>query len=43
MELTEDGGTPRRFRAGDTFVLRPGFVGTWETIETVRKLWVAVS
>lgn len=41
--LTEDGGIPRRFSAGDTFVLRPGFVGTWQTLETVRKLWVAVS
>lgn len=41
--LTEDGGTPQRFTAGDTFVMRPGFVGTWETVETVRKLWVIVS
>ncbi len=41
--LTEDGGQPRRFSAGDTFVMRPGFVGTWETVETVRKLWVIVS
>jgi uncharacterized protein len=43
MELTEDGKTPCRFVAGDTFVMRPGFVGTWRTIETVRKLWVVVS
>ncbi|MBB3237428.1 cupin domain-containing protein [Phyllobacterium endophyticum] len=43
MELTEDGKEPRRFAAGDTFILRPGFVGTWRTIETVRKLWVIVS
>jgi uncharacterized cupin superfamily protein len=43
MELSEDGAEPRRFVAGDTFVMRPGFVGTWRTIETVRKLWVIVS
>lgn len=41
--LTEEGGAARRFTAGDTFVMRPGFVGTWETVETVRKLWVTVS
>lgn len=41
--ITEEGGEPHRFTAGDTFVMRPGFVGTWETIETVRKLWVIVA
>lgn len=41
--LTEDGGETRRFAAGDTFVMRPGFAGTWETVETVRKLFVVVS
>lgn len=41
--LTEEGGATRRFTAGDTFVMRPGFIGTWETVETVRKLWVTVS
>lgn len=43
IELTEDGQPPRQQTAGDTFVLRPGFTGTWRTIETVRKLWVIVS
>ena len=43
VELTEDGGETRRLTAGDTFIMRPGFVGTWHTIETVRKLWVIVS
>lgn len=41
--LTEEGGAARSFTAGDTFVMRPGFVGTWETVETVRKLRVTVS
>ncbi len=35
--LTEDGQTPRTVKAGDIFVLRPGFVGTWEVIETTTK------
>lgn len=41
--MTEDGQAPRRLAAGDTFIMRPGFTGTWRTIETVRKLWVIVS
>ena len=28
--ITEDGGEARTVRAGDAFVLRPGFKGTWE-------------
>lgn len=38
IELIEDDKEPRRLVAGDTFILRPGFTGTWRTIETVRKL-----
>jgi len=43
IELTEDGREPRRLIAGDTFTMRPGFTGTWRTIEAVRKLWVIVA
>lgn len=43
IEITPEGGTPIRYNAGDSFVLKPGFVGVWKTIETVRKLYVAVS
>jgi len=43
VDLAEDGAEPRRLVAGDTFVMRPGFDGTWKTIETARKLWVIVS
>ena len=42
VEIAEDGGETRTFRAGDSFVMKPGFVGTWKTIETVRKIWVVV-
>jgi uncharacterized cupin superfamily protein len=39
-EITEDGGEPVTVRAGDTFVLKPGFVGKWRVLETTRKIWV---
>jgi len=39
--ITEDGGEPQTVRAGDSFVLRAGFSGTWEVIETTRKDYVA--
>ena len=42
VELTEEGQPPRIFRAGDSFVMKPGFVGIWKTIETVRKIYVVV-
>lgn len=38
--LTEDGGKPRHVRAGDSFILRPGFMGTWEVVETTTKDYV---
>jgi uncharacterized cupin superfamily protein len=42
IELTEEGQPPRIFRAGDSFVMKPGYVGVWKTIETVRKIYVIV-
>ncbi len=38
--LTEDGGAARIVRAGDSFVIRPGFKGTWEVMETTVKDYV---
>lgn len=38
--LTEDGGEPMHLRAGDRMILRPGFKGTWEVVETTRKDYV---
>lgn len=38
--ISEDGGAAVQIKAGDSFVLRPGFKGTWEVIETTRKDYV---
>ncbi len=38
--VTEDEGEVVHLRAGDSLVLRPGFKGTWEVIETTRKDYV---
>jgi len=42
VELTEEGGGTVIYRAGDSFVMNPGFVGTWKTLETLRKIYVVV-
>jgi hypothetical protein len=38
--ISEDGGVAKRVSAGDSFVLRPGFCGTWEVVETTTKEYV---
>jgi uncharacterized cupin superfamily protein len=38
--LTEEGGKPVTVKAGDSFVIRPGFTGTWEVTLTTRKDYV---
>ncbi|MCB6179498.1 cupin domain-containing protein [Rhodobacter sp. Har01] len=38
--LTAADGTETRLRAGDSFVIRPGFEGTWEVVETTLKDYV---
>lgn len=38
--IIEDGGEARTVKAGDSFVLRPGFKGSWEVLETTRKEYV---
>ncbi|HEX9858181.1 MAG TPA: cupin domain-containing protein [Paracoccaceae bacterium] len=40
VEITETGKVPVTYRTGDSFVMKPGFVGIWKTIETVRKIYV---
>lgn len=38
--VTEDGGEAHHLHAGDRMVLRPGFSGSWEVVETTRKDYV---
>jgi Predicted enzyme of the cupin superfamily len=38
--ITEENGAAVTVRAGDSFVIRPGFRGTWEVVETTRKDYV---
>jgi uncharacterized cupin superfamily protein len=38
--LTADTGEVHVLRAGDAFVIRPGFTGIWEVVETTRKEYV---
>ena len=38
--VTEDGGDPIHLKTGDRLILRPGFKGTWEVLETTRKDYV---
>ena len=43
VEITPEGGEAVTYRTGDSFVMKPGFVGVWKTIETVRKFYVVVN
>ena len=43
VEITPDGGEPVTYKAGDSFVMKPGFIGTWRTVDTVRKIYVTVN
>lgn len=38
--ITQDGGASRIVRTGDSFIIRPGFTGTWEVMETTTKDYV---
>ena len=38
--ITEEESAARTVRAGDSFVLKPGFRGSWEVVETTRKEYV---
>ncbi|RWM20160.1 MAG: cupin domain-containing protein [Mesorhizobium sp.] len=38
--IAEEGSEARTVRAGDSFVLRPGFRGSWEVLETTCKEYV---
>jgi uncharacterized cupin superfamily protein len=40
--VTSDDGTSATFNAGDTLITPSGWSGTWEIIETVRKMYVII-
>ena len=39
-ELETSDGEARRFKAGDSFIIEPGFVGVWRVIEPMKKRFV---
>lgn len=39
-ELVADGGAPQRFKAGDSFVIEPGFAGVWRVLAPMKKRFV---
>jgi uncharacterized cupin superfamily protein len=41
-ELTDTAGQTTTYRAGDSFVIRPGFSGIWRVIEPTLKDYVIV-
>jgi uncharacterized protein len=42
--ITDDAtGEAREVTAGDSFIIRPGFTGTWAVIETTRKDYVILA
>jgi len=42
-KVTEEGVGSTIYRKGDCFALKPGFTGTWKTLETLKKFYVAVT
>jgi uncharacterized protein len=38
--LTDEAGQAVTLRAGDRYIIRPGFAGTWEVVETTLKDYV---
>ncbi len=38
--VTGDDGSRIEAGPGESFVIEPGFTGTWEVVEPMHKLWV---
>lgn len=39
VRLTDASGHVETYHAGDTFLIPRGFIGTWETVQPVRKFY----
>ncbi|AQS40763.1 MAG: Cupin superfamily protein [Candidatus Tokpelaia hoelldobleri] len=42
VAITDDDGTVHTFGAGDSYVLKSGFSGHFEVLETLRKIYVLI-
>lgn len=42
-KVVDEEGAECIYKAGDSFLFKPGYRGTWETIETIRKIFVIVT
>jgi len=40
IQITDEAGTSITVGPGDNFVISAGFKGTWETLETAKKIYV---
>lgn len=40
--VTDEAGTATHLRAGDSYILKVGFTGTWEVLETTLKDYVII-
>ena len=40
--LTDESGTVTHLRTGDSYIIKPGFKGTWEVLETTLKDYVII-
>jgi uncharacterized cupin superfamily protein len=38
--VSGEDGTSVEATSGESFVIEPGFIGTWEVLEPMHKLWV---
>ena len=41
--ITEEGKEPITYQRGSSFILKPGFTGTWEVVEPTKKEYVIVT
>ena len=41
--LTDENGVETHLRAGDSWIIRPGYAGTWECVETTLKDYVILT